>query len=107
MRQIVSLMYRFGVLGGVTLIFVLMTWGLYVGCASCAKDSQCSGNMRCGPGGYCVTRCLVGESDACVDGFICDSTGRSCVKGTATTDAGISDTTSQPEGSVEAPVERE
>lgn len=51
------------------------------GCAkTCTRDEHCTENFRCGPGQYCLSSCFVGETNACILGFQCSNTGKSCIQ---------------------------
>lgn len=61
-------------------ILLALVWGPVSGCAKrCEVDSDCVESLRCGPGGYCLSRCFAGEQDDCVKGHFCDVSGTKCV----------------------------
>lgn len=54
--------------------------GIFSACfQECYADKDCINQMRCAAFGHCIKRCFVGEKESCAKGFVCSSSGKSCV----------------------------
>jgi hypothetical protein len=61
-------------------LIIALHWQPTMGCVPrCSHDSDCLKYLRCGPQGFCILRCFVGETDSCQPGFICNNDGSGCI----------------------------